>query len=1039
MGEIRLLDCTLRDGGDINDWNFGEQVIKDTIKKLEKSHVDIIEIGFFKDEPYEKNRTIYDDINQLSKQIIPKKEKIAYAAVIEMLSPFPVSQIAQCSEETVDMIRVIVQKSLLKESFEYCKYIVEKGYKLLVQPACVNQFSYDEFIEMLDLFNAINPWAFYVADSWGTQNAKQLLTYILLADKHLKPGIAIGYHGHNNMQQVFGVAKALCEEGLDRDICIDASVDGIGRDAGNLDSTIIAEYLNGKFEKQYHLSYFFYLSEKYIKSMFALQPWGYTMPYFLAAIRNCNPKYATYYDFELHLPVDNIERILNIISEEDKIVYTKNKAKKYLDIYLKQFWNKKLGIVILTCNRPERVKYYINRFSSIYASHGVDLIIYDSSDNNETKFAVEDCIQRGNNHLIYRQYVGIYDGKSLDTKVIDAYREYCDKYEYVWLCRDGLIVNFDDINTKLKSILSSDHDIVVVDSYFRTEKGVKGTKIYDDCRELLKDQCIRMVTLGTVIFSSNFVKKLIAECPVDHTNYTLWQAIAPFHYIASKPVKAISFYDNVFIYHPIRIRASFWNKSGNAVWQWGERWHDIVSSLPEVYSEEKEALFKIRMVDFDPFGTTQLFIMKANGGLKVSTVIKNKKYLKHVTDKAYWKIAIISLLPLPSALIIKAVEDEESFTSKIVRGCFRGLRGIYRLCKPKHEQPKSSEIHRFRQLLRKLKQRLLPPSSKSFHTKTDHISNQISFANFQTSNLYKYIEGVNRVQEQRFWISINKDGETLEETKKNYFLNMPIGDPSTRNIQLIIKNLIKNFAEICNENNLQYWVWGGTLLGTIRHNGFVPWDDDADVAMIREDFNKLRQILKDTNSRYQFRYYYDLGHPTWTAQIPKLIDTETNIPIFLDIFPFDWTNSETFDDAENEYNQARSAIEGDINKCIKKYSLRKYESEPVEKGIEKELNEIFDSHTRAVLKDGTHLRWGADMHKAHIGYMEKDWVFPIKKHIFEDIEVSIPNRSLNCLHMLYNDYYSFPSDAYSNFHSTFFGYDKLQEEIKEYIKENHLK
>ena len=64
---IKLLDCTLRDGGYINDWNFGKNVIEDTIHQLEKAKVDIIELGFLKDEPYNEDRSIFNNIDQIGR------------------------------------------------------------------------------------------------------------------------------------------------------------------------------------------------------------------------------------------------------------------------------------------------------------------------------------------------------------------------------------------------------------------------------------------------------------------------------------------------------------------------------------------------------------------------------------------------------------------------------------------------------------------------------------------------------------------------------------------------------------------------------------------------------------------------------------------------------------------------------------------------------------------------------------------------------------------------------------------------------------
>ena len=65
MGKINLLDCTLRDGGYINNWRFGEEAIPDMIEKLEQTKVDVLEIGFLKNEPYQKDRTVFNSMEQV--------------------------------------------------------------------------------------------------------------------------------------------------------------------------------------------------------------------------------------------------------------------------------------------------------------------------------------------------------------------------------------------------------------------------------------------------------------------------------------------------------------------------------------------------------------------------------------------------------------------------------------------------------------------------------------------------------------------------------------------------------------------------------------------------------------------------------------------------------------------------------------------------------------------------------------------------------------------------------------------------------------
>lgn len=330
MGRIKLLDCTLRDGGYINNWNYGHDAIKDMTQQLTDSKTDIVELGFLKDEPYDMNRTVFNSMEQV-KEILPSREHTPqYAVMIEVVNPIDLNCI-EPADGTIDIVRVIVWKRLLREGFEYCKGIVEKGYKLCVQPARVDQYSENEFIEMIETFNVLNPMAIYIVDSWGTMYSETIMKYFKLADKHLLDGIAMGYHGHNNMMQAFDIAKSFIDIDTERDRIIDASIYGIGRGAGNLNSEIIAKYMNASLGTNYEISFFLSIYYRYIKEIFLKMPWGYSIPYFLTAVYNCNPSYATYYAFELEIEETEMEGILKTISAEDKIIYTQKKAMDYLN------------------------------------------------------------------------------------------------------------------------------------------------------------------------------------------------------------------------------------------------------------------------------------------------------------------------------------------------------------------------------------------------------------------------------------------------------------------------------------------------------------------------------------------------------------------------------------------------------------------------------------------------------------------------------------------------------------------------------------
>ena len=69
-------------------------------------------------------------------------------------------------------------------------------------------------------------------------------------------------------------------------------------------------------------------------------------------------------------------------------------------------------------------------------------------------------------------------------------------------------------------------------------------------------------------------------------------------------------------------------------------------------------------------------------------------------------------------------------------------------------------------------------------------------------------------------------------------------------------NMLKFFIDICNKYDIKYWAIGGTLIGAIRHSGWIPWDGDLDIGMMREDFNKFKSVIDNELNNNKFNKKY---------------------------------------------------------------------------------------------------------------------------------------------------------------------------------------
>lgn len=137
------------------------------------------------------------------------------------------------------------------------------------------------------------------------------------------------------------------------------------------------------------------------------------------------------------------------------------------------------------------------------------------------------------------------------------------------------------------------------------------------------------------------------------------------------------------------------------------------------------------------------------------------------------------------------------------------------------------------------------------------------------------------------WEGYRRDGEALDDAKKRFFRSLPTATGGMRLFQLGCTKLLSEFDALCEEHSLQYWMVFGTLLGAVRHEGFIPWDDDVDLAMPRDEINRLVDVV-EVDDRYVVMVVYDAyAH----CKQVRFRYADQSIPCFLDLFIVDWAPS----------------------------------------------------------------------------------------------------------------------------------------------------
>lgn len=284
MGELKVLDCTLRDGAQANEANFGKNAISDIIANLAEANVDIIECGFLKNVEYDENRTYFPQPSYMRKVIGNKKDGCTYAALMDF-GRYDVDSLEQYDGKSIDLIRISFHKKNVPFVEDFIKKVIDKGYKVTIQP--MDTFSYErEYVEeVIEIANRLKPEALAMVDTYSLAREEDIDRVYDIYRNRLEPEIKIGFHSHNNQLNSLALAKHFVERSLfERDVIIDSSLYGMGRGGGNLNTELFCEHLNRSGLKHYNMKNILDMIDKYLVEYKKKYEWGYSMPMLYAGL-----------------------------------------------------------------------------------------------------------------------------------------------------------------------------------------------------------------------------------------------------------------------------------------------------------------------------------------------------------------------------------------------------------------------------------------------------------------------------------------------------------------------------------------------------------------------------------------------------------------------------------------------------------------------------------------------------------------------------------------------------------------------------------
>lgn len=312
--EIKILDCTIRDGGLMNDHLFNDDIVRAVYTTCVEAGIDYMEIG------YKNSRRIFspaengawkfcseDDIRRI---VGDNDTPLKLSAMADAEKSDYSEDIIPCDQSVLDMIRVATYIHQIPLALDMIKDAHDKGYETTCNLMAVSVVSERELDEALELLAESEVGTIYIVDSFGALYSEQIHS---LLDKYLRhaeqSGKRVGMHAHNNQQLAFANTIEAIIKGANM---LDASMAGLGRGAGNCPIELLVGFLHNP---KLRLRPILHCIEQYIEPLREKLMWGFDMPYMLTGLLNQHPRMAM--NFNAGEDRGKIVKFYDLISEEE--------------------------------------------------------------------------------------------------------------------------------------------------------------------------------------------------------------------------------------------------------------------------------------------------------------------------------------------------------------------------------------------------------------------------------------------------------------------------------------------------------------------------------------------------------------------------------------------------------------------------------------------------------------------------------------------------------------------------------------------------
>ena len=290
--DIKVVDCTLRDGGIVNDFKFDDEFVKDLYKANIAAGVDYMEFGYkaskdiFSVDDFGKWK--FCDEESIREIVGDNNTDLKIAVMADVGRTDYKKDIIQKKDSVIDMIRIATYVNTIPAAIEMINYCADLGYEVTINIMAVSTASEKELDLALDMLGKSKANVIYLVDSYGSLYPEQIIAYskkyLKIAEKY---GKRIGIHAHNNQQIAFANTIESCTTGVSY---LDATMSGMGRGAGNCYMELLMGFLRNP---KYSINPVLKFVENHMLPLKASGVvWGCDVQYMLTGQQNQHPRSA---------------------------------------------------------------------------------------------------------------------------------------------------------------------------------------------------------------------------------------------------------------------------------------------------------------------------------------------------------------------------------------------------------------------------------------------------------------------------------------------------------------------------------------------------------------------------------------------------------------------------------------------------------------------------------------------------------------------------------------------------------------------------